>query len=424
MTMIEVKDEDVIEYLNELWNGIYKKNIFLKIINSIISNIKVLFKPNKNQFVENIKQHFQQIRSIGFTVYNNMLLEKEVELQETNNKELNQTFDYIYNNNLTRERLMRYICKCTIFPKYKSGDVTNPANFRYLVNHHNTIKILDRLWCIELINKCGINLPDNNIFKSNLLKSFNSCIINTAIENTNDIYNKILLDIIRAFDSIEWNILENLLISNLSRKIGKINALDLVNRYMIIITNRELYYKNKLINIIKGIPTGLPSSNIIFTLVIEEIIYRWMYDNKLINNIDFILNIYVDDIYLKILDFTKTNFILKSLIKYLNMYKLDINYNKSRASTSLNVELIKLTENDFYLGIPFTRNIKLYGELILKDFNTKKKLNFNWVDIYNNLNLENSEYKSIILGFMNYKLKPILNNTDIKLFIYNNYINL
>jgi hypothetical protein len=143
-----------------------------------------------------------------------------------------------------------------------------------------------------------------------------------------------------------------------------------------------------------------------------------MNKNDYMNKREFILNVYVDDIYLKIINLIKTKEIVYGLIDILAEYKLYVNMNKSKADDNLDLEKIPtcLKETDYYLGIPFTRNKKLYGELILKELNTNKfpSSNFTWEYISNKLNEEKQdEQQSIIFGFMNYKLKPLMNN-DIK----------
>ena len=56
----------------------------------------------------------------------------------------------------------------------------------------------------------------------------------------------------------------------------------------------------------------------------------------------------------------------------------------------LELNLKQLSSKDFYLGIPFTRDIELYGKLILSDFQ-KNKLNLSWVQIYDILCKEKSD---------------------------------
>jgi len=284
------------------------------------------------------------------------------------------------------------------------------------------------LWCIDLINSCGTNLPDKNIYKANLVKAFNGSIIETAVENTKSIDAVVLLDISKAFDSLEWDILEQLLKTNLSRKTSPEKAQELVDQYMTIMKNRKLYYNNNLITISKGIPTGLPSSNLVFTLVLEEILFRWFTKYNYKNYEDFIMSIYVDDIHMKILKKQNANKIITGLIDYLGLYKLNINISKSRVCPNLQVDLPnKLSNKDFYLGIPFTRDIELYGKLILSDFQ-KNKLNLSWIQIYDILCKEKSDDTTKkIIGYFNYKLNPLLDNNNenskdvIKNFIFNNY---
>ena len=420
-TKIEASNEIVINYLKKLW---YKEpNLEIKEEEKVEIEIPQE-NPNVEQFKEKVKSNLMALRDVGFRVYHNITLEKEVNLQPktVTDDDILKVHEYKVGNYFTRKQLMTNIAKCTVFPKYKSGLLTEPSNFRYLVNHHNTIKILDRLWVLETMEKIGDNIPDPNIYKSNLVKNFSDNIINTAIENTLSLDSIILLDIKRAFDSLEWEILEELLLANLTRKTNADIAKELVSQYMVILKNRELYYNNILINISKGIPTGLPSSNLVFTLAFEEIIFRWMNTNGYKNNREFILNVYVDDIFIKMINLLKTNKVVSSLIDFLAVYKLFVNMEKSKASYNLitynNLDdmyhdiTTELKETDYYLGIPFTRNKKLYGELILKEFQTKK-FNMNWNTIYNKLTSDNDETTSVIFGFMNYKLKPLMNNPNI-----------
>ena len=425
---INASDDIVCQYLTKLWNSNINNQLIEENNNDqLIENQQISKEIFRKQIIENLKN----IREIGFRVYHTQI-EKEVNLNinTVSKRDINKVYKYKYGNKLTKKNLMKNISKCYVFPKYKSGDTTKPENFRYLVNHHNTIKILDRLWCEDIVNNCGDNLPDPNIIKTSLIKSFNNSIINVAIKNTESIDSVVLLDIAKAFDSLEWNVLEDLLISNLTRKINQSIAKKLIEDYMIIIKNRSVYYNNNLINISKGIPTGLPSSNLVFTLAIEEIIYRWINENNYTIDKDFILNIFVDDIYLKIIHTEITKDIVFGLINYLEKYKLYINKNKSKADKKLQLEdFDELKETDYYLGIPFTRNIQLYGQLILNEFK-HKKFNTTWAQIYNILNFEFSSYEKekIILGFFTYKLKPFINKTDnistkiaICDFIFHNY---
>lgn len=391
----------------------------------------VLDTGDKNKFRKQVKENLNKIREIGFRVYHNIDLEKEVNLITSNvtNNDINKVYDFRVGTHFTRKSLMSDISRCIVFPKYKSGDITKPENFRYLVNHHNSVKILDRIWCSELITKCGTNLPDKSIYKSTLVKAFNGSIISVASENTKSIDNVVMVDIMKAFDSLDWDILEDLLMSNLTRKINKESAAELVLQYMTILKNRELYYNNIRVDVSKGISTGLPSSNLVFTLAIEEILYRWFIKSGFVNNKDFIINVYVDDIFMKIINVEKASEIVNSLIDHLQGYKLFVNKEKTKADTKLKISGLTniLSTSDYYLGIPFTREIKLYGQLILNELN--KKIKVTWLDVYDILSEEESSTKkSCIYGFLNYKLRPLHVNTEeefnkefIIKFVYQNF---
>jgi hypothetical protein len=436
---LEASDKKVIDYLKELWNSnfidedipVEEEEVELQLEQD--NNIDEK-KEDLTEFKKEVKSKLQALRDVGFRVYHNIGLEKEVNLQPktVTDNDIDKVHTYKIGTYLTRKQLMTNIAKCTVFPKYKSGLITEPSNFRYLVNHHNTIKILDRMWVLETIQKMGANIPDPEIYKSNLVKNFSPSIIHTAIKNTFSIDSIILLDITRAFDSLEWDILEELLLANLTRKTNSEIAKEIVSQYMVILRNRELYYNNIIVPISKGIPTGLPSSNLVFTLALEEILFRWMNTYGYTNNREFMLNVYVDDIYIKIMNLLKTKDVVTSLIEFLAKYKLYVNKTKSKASYNLDlIEFNELKETDYYLGIPFTRNKQLYGELILKEFQ-KNKLNLSWETIYNKLSSDdkNDDNVPIIFGFMNYKLKPIMNNNPdintnkvmVSKFINDNYI--
>jgi len=395
----------------------------------------VLDAGDKVKFRKQVKGNLSKIREIGFRVYHDIELEKEVNLvtSTVTNGDIDKVFDFKFGRPFSRKSLMGDISRCIIFAKHKSGDKTKPENFRYLVNHHNTVKILDRIWCSELILKCGNNLPDKNIFKSTLVKAFNGSIITTACENTKSFDNVVMIDVMKAFDSLDWDILEELLLANLTRKINKENATELVTQYMTILKNRELYYNNIRVEVSKGIPTGLPSSNLVFTLAIEEILFRWFNKLGYSNNKDFKLNVYVDDIYMQILNLANASDIVNSLIDHLENYKLKVNKDKTKADENLKIAGLTnyIKPSDYYLGIPFTRDVKLYGELILSEI--KKKHNFkSWLDIYDILLEERaSTEKSSVYGFLNYKLRPFfVTNADdnvefdkkfITSFVYENY---
>jgi hypothetical protein len=442
-TKLNATDDIVVSYLETLWQSskpvekpneeklhiepvqdnnvvqvnITPNNMDVKVEINMVTNNNT---TNKEKFVKNVRANLQALRDVGLRVYQNVELEKEVNLipKTVTNGEIEKVYDFTIGTKLTRKQLMTNIAKCTLFPKYKMGDTTKPENFRYLVNHHNSIKIIDRMWCLNLVRLCGENLPDKEIYKANLIKNYSPNIINTAMNNTLSIDGVVLLDVVRAFDSLEWDVLEDLLLSNIERKVGsKEIAKQMVDQYMVVLKNRELYYNNKLVKISKGIPTGLPSSSLVFTLALEEILYRWFMKNNYMNKREFNMYVYVDDIYMKILTTEIANNIVTSLIDHLVFYKLYVNKKKSKADEKLKLTEIvnSLTDKDYYLGIPFTRDIALYGKLILSEFQ-RNKINITWNEIYEILKKDKFDEKTrIIFGFMNYKLKPLIQTDTLNL---------
>ena len=124
---------------------------------------------DKDKFRTTIQDNLKNLRNLGFRAYR-ITLEDVVNLKvdSVSNNDINKVHDFKVANELKRKDLMGDISACTIFEKYKSGDVDDPSNYRYLVNHHNTIKILDRLWCLDIVKNLGENLPDSNIFITRL----------------------------------------------------------------------------------------------------------------------------------------------------------------------------------------------------------------------------------------------------------------
>jgi hypothetical protein len=446
---ITATDEQVISYLTSLWTG---KEIVIPELKQNADKQEYIYQPeisnnisindnNLNDFSSSVQNNLNELKQVGYKAYGEKKLEKQVNLhvETVTETEIQQVYQIKTEKEIIpRKKLMKDIAKCNVFPKYKSGDGKKPEHFRYLVNHSNPVKIFDRLWSVEVVTLCGNSLPDKNIFKASLVKNWNKSIVETAMENTMDTKGVVLLDITRAFDSIEWSIARLLLTNSLENKIGETKGNQLVNQYMEILSNRELYYKSTIIPCSKGIPTGLPSSTIVFTLIMEEIINNWLQENNIIVGEKFKLNIYVDDIYIKFYDDVTLEdkiSIINSLTNTLAKFGLIVNAEKSKADPELHIQSIiptDLQNTDLYLGIPFTRDIKLYGQVIMNELN--KRYGWTWVDVMNNIK-PSDDLSSVgsdsddeelrekvptinrkVLGFLIYKLSPFIEkNSDIPL---------
>ena len=348
-------------------------------------------------------------------------LEKEVRLKknELSKDDLKDTYIAFKNllchgkvNNVT----MNKINKVFISEKVKdpNKNINDVKNYRFIQVHSKPLKLLDRLWCLRVFK--AIKTLDTNIFKSNLLKGMTDSTINVADENTKSRENVILIDIEKAFDSCDYGIIENLINSSLSRKTTPQLAKNITNQYMYILRERELYFKDKKVNYQKGLPTGFPSSNMVFSLIMDEIIYRWQNENKGLFELgkDFKLNIYVDDIYIKLININIKDPLVITLIDTLHDHGFKVNFEKCKADEKLQLEFFtNLEESDMYLGIPFTRDIKKYSDLLLKKYGN----NETYQSIYDKLKQTNHNDRKQIFGFFNYKFKPLLNNDELVSFI-------
>ena len=410
----KLDDEDIKKYLESLW-GCEKENP--RILNDFPENNKI-DKSILDNFEKNVENKFDNIKIIGNFSYTNQL-EKEVRLKknELGDEEIKLGYicmrDLIKNsciNNNTMNKINKVHIGLKIKDENKNKDEIK--NYRFLQVHSKTIKLIDRIWCLRIVD--SIKNLDYNIFKCSLIKQINSSLIETANKNTLSIENVVLIDLEKAFDSCDYDVVEELLFRSLKRKINEKFAKSLTDQYMYIIRQREVYYNNLKIDFRKGLPTGLPSSNIIFSLLMDELINEWLEENKSAFKVDkdFIINIYVDDIYIKFLNNELKNIIIVSLIDKIKKYKFNVNFEKCKADKKLELEFFtNLEEYDFYLGIPFTRDLRKYTTLILKKFNDSNHTNLTYEQIYENL-IKIQPLSKQIFGFFNYKLNPLMKDDE------------
>ena len=340
-------------------------------------------------------------------------LEHQISLKSKNVKNLNFRLFYAvhqdYNKyNIIRPSLLRKINYSSIIPKHKKGDKKDVKNYRFLFNHSCYFKLLDKLWTLKFLEKTKNKGFDNNIYYSAFNRGEFKLHVKDVAKKVTDLKdNIILLDIAKAFDSVDWINFKFLLKPALIRKLGNQLGSKLFDQYINLIKTRRCFYKKKQINVKKGIPTGLASSTIIFTLIFDEILTKFFniyYKNKDYKK-DFDMYIFMDDVALYI---KNKKIIKKLLLNFINIfkyYKFNINVEKSLISQNIALYMPSfkpIQSNDFYLGIPFSRDIPEYLEIILNQFkerNPEFQIN-NYFDIYSIF----IDHPKKVRGFFNYKL--------------------
>lgn len=430
----------MIYYLNVLYKSDYilhEDNIYnnQNINYDNINDFKIFLKNNINNIcyranVGGYNESMEQFLSLKKT---------DLLLNENDVKLLFECYTELENNMKINSNRMNLINRVNIYSKYKlRGNRIIPSNYRFLFDHHKFYKILDKLISFEIIDNLEKKkkIPDKNIYCSNVDRSYSNSIRDIAysvVKNNNDI---ILLDISKAFDNLEWNFVENKLSKYLNNRIGVTLSNKIVKKYMFMIKNRRNYYENIKININKGLPTGLCSSNLIFTLLFECVfdeIINYLSTLNIKIGIDYLLKIFVDDICIKIINKEKLSIIFNSVMFFLKYNHYDINSNKCKCSPNLNLNLPKIKDGDFYLGLPFSSSVKSYLDSCLIQFKNRH-INIDYKDIKRLLKLnkfiKDNIYLSSIIhriqGFFQYKLYGlkkynIRNDFDNFLNILNNY---
>ena len=356
-------DEDMIEYLESLWSsdddyilpekkfGKIKKNISTSNFQNSLMKMSdnLVFRGNFGAYNDKLEKELSLTR-------------KSIVLTKDSCKLLYNCFDDLFRYNKIRESLFRKIKNADIFIKHKKNETDEPSNFRFLSNHHKLFKIIDKFWTNSLLTilKRNNNLPDKNIVRNNFDREYSVSIKELAVEKLK-VYksNKkiVMIDLQKAFDNVSWKTLEILLISNLSRKVNKSFAKKCVEQYMFLNTQRNIVYNSNNIKVKKSIGTGLPSSTIVFSLLIEELIYRWYQKENCKNDVD--INTYVDDMFLEFKKLDRVEYLVNSLFNILDEYNFVVNKSKTLTNIEeLNFPIIE--EKDCYLGLPFANDKKTY----------------------------------------------------------------
>lgn len=402
---VKIKDKKIIDMIIKYESKFYDDNLlnFSK-FNKYLDNNKLL-KKFINSY-DNIKDR-----------------DSKIDKKMITNKLKKDIYDFING----KTYIFHKYKKTNLYKKQKKQNPKEPSDYRYLTDHNNFIKIIDRIFIDinkKLVNKKFIDI---NIFIVKILDIEIENFSYFADKNTKSKDRVICLDFSSAFDNVEWYKLYDHMINFYKKSMSSELAETLTDFYFFILQNRIFNYEKNKIKIKKGISQGFPSSNLIFTIFMIEIIEEWKHKINLdiYNYLD--INIYVDDVYIKFKRYDEmNNYLVYKLIKEFEANNIIINNEKCFCDQKLNLyfEYRQIENNDFYLGIPFTRKNKEYFKYIMKNFNDKKykeikeyNIICSWKYFKNYLSGYCIKIKRIITGFLLYKLKPLINNKITNLYI-------
>jgi hypothetical protein len=349
----------------------FTDNNFINLINLDERELKSF----KDYVINNVDR---LVYNYGLSGYKKM--EKEISLKKNDIKmneiELRRLFlakknlDIFYNFQNDK-----YIKRTDIYAKSKTKnnkEEEEPSKNRYIFNHSKYIKILDKMWLMEISDRLGKDVS-NLLIKD--MFYINSNIKTLAVKITNKTKNILLLDLKKAFDSVEFNTIRILLGRFLKRNVRY--YYKYLEQYMSLLVNRNCYYKKNKIKVNKGIPTGLPSSNLVFSIILNEIFLELF---GMFNYLEYFnFYIYVDDICIELKEEENKYLILlliNDLKKLLSKYKLVLNDSKCKMSYNLKgiLDFGIIDNKDLYLGIPFERRKKRYMRIILDIYNKKNDM--------------------------------------------------
>ena len=406
-------NENVVNHINKLFFSKNKINIPIinfgknNVSNKSLSKFRQLLVNNIDNlcFRANIGSYTDQLEK-------ELRINKKDILSFKNEKNLYKCFSDLYNYNQIRDSLIKKINVCNIYTKYKGkGNKSLIKNHRFLFSHSLSFKILDKLLILDIIQRMNRNnsFPDKNIFINNISHGYNTSIKENAykILQTKNI---VLLDISKAYPSVDHICLIELLYKSLCKRFSKSFSSSFLNKYLFLLKNRYFIFEGKKVNINNGISTGLASSSLIFTFLMESIIDEYI---KILNlygvkfNIDYKLKVFIDDITIIVKNTRYTKIIISSLLKILKYYNFNINENKCRISEGLNYNFTKIKSGDYYLGLPFSDSVKNYLDIILNEFKSRH-MNISYRDIKTIIKFSGLPYQNELMnkinGFFQYKL--------------------
>lgn len=303
--------------------------------------------------------------------------------------------DYIKRNKQKWNGYCKKYGKHEIFVKQKDllTSKEDPNNWRPLIIVNNNLLFI----CILLSSQISmIKTPKNFLnFNINHKKSNKKAIIGKepfiscshyAVKHKNQKHDFIQLDLSKAYDNVDWQILEKILPLYLDKELSEI--------ILRIIKETQFTYGNIFIQRKKGVAQGIPFSPIIFglimfsinTVIVHELKHFKFNGSKLnlIENKDYINNLWVDDIvfYFKTSKSKKhSRTIFKIMEKVYNDFGFSINMKKSWKSSDkdkIDIDIRNIKPDDQYLGLYFSKNFKenidLINKYLSKRFESDKEI--------------------------------------------------
>ena len=189
--------------------------------------------------------------------------------------ELSKPFSYIYNQSIVQGIVPNILKVSRVTPIFKSGDATDPVNYRLIAVLSPFSKILEKIvndQLISFIDKYNILFKYQFGFRKDhsteLAILEETDILKTSIDN-NLITCGVFLDFSKAFDTVEHEIL--------LRKLHKYGVRGKAQDWFTIyLTKRTQYVKlgnveSEFLQIVCGVPQGSTLEPLLFLLYINDL---------------------------------------------------------------------------------------------------------------------------------------------------------